>query len=99
MLQLTQAKTTTLSIEQQSFVLKFLQAAVTIDKKRKITTRHVTGRINSLKKQGARVADVQGTALTKRPQEFPGHFLSVVSNQVYCVACHTNIGSAKTAVQ
>jgi hypothetical protein len=54
MLQLTQAKTTTLSIEQQSFVLKFLQAAVTIDKKRKITTRHVTGRINSLKKQGAR---------------------------------------------
>ena len=47
----TQAKTTTLSTEQQSFVLKFMPAAATIDKKRKITTRHVTGRINSLKKQ------------------------------------------------
>ena len=67
----TQAKTTTLSTEQQSFVLKFMPAAATIDKKRKITTRHVTGRINSLKKQGARVADVKGTALTERPQEFP----------------------------
>jgi hypothetical protein len=95
----TQAKTTTLSTEQQSFVLKFMPAAATIDKKRKITTRHVKGRINSLKKQGARVADVKGTALTKRPQEFPGHFLSVVSGQVYCGACHTNIGSAKTAVR
>jgi hypothetical protein len=86
----TQAKTTTLSTEQQSFVLKFMP---------KITTRHVTGRINSLKKQGARVADVKGTALTKRPQEFPGHFLSVVSGQLYCGVCHTNIGSAKTAVR
>lgn len=35
------AKTSTLSTEQQSFVLKFMPAAATIDKKRKITTRHV----------------------------------------------------------
>ena len=34
----TQAKTTTLSTEQQSFVLKFLPAAAKINKKRKITT-------------------------------------------------------------
>jgi cobalamin biosynthesis protein CobT len=34
----TQAKTTTLSTEQQSFVLKFMPAAATIDKKRKITS-------------------------------------------------------------
>ena len=47
----------------------------------------------------ARVADVKGTTLSKRPQEFPGHFLSIVSGQVYCGACHTNIGSAKTAVR
>ena len=95
----TQAKTTTLSTEQQSFVSKFLPAAATIHKKRKFTTRHVKGRMNSLKKQGARVADVKGTTLSKRPQEFPGHFLSVVSGRVYCGACHTNIGSAKTAVR
>jgi hypothetical protein len=34
----TQAKTTTLSTDQQSFVLKFLPAAAKINKKRKITT-------------------------------------------------------------
>jgi hypothetical protein len=60
----TKAKTTTLSTEQQSFVSKFQPAAAKIDKKRKLTARHVTGRINSLKKQGARVADVKGTALS-----------------------------------
>ena len=67
----TQAKTTTLSTEQQSFVSKFLPAAATIHKKRKFTTRHVKGRMNSLKKQGARVADVKGTTLSKRPQRIP----------------------------
>jgi hypothetical protein len=49
------AKTTTLSTEQQSFVSKFLLDTAKIDKKRKIQARHVKGRINSLKKQGARV--------------------------------------------
>ena len=39
---------------------------------RKRKLRHVMSRINSLKKQGARVTDVKGTALTKRLQEFPG---------------------------
>jgi hypothetical protein len=38
----TKAKTTTLSTEQQSFVSKFQPAAAKIDKKKKITARHVT---------------------------------------------------------
>ena len=48
----TQAKTTTLSTEQHSFVSKFNPAPAKIDKERKISTRNVKGRFNSLKKQG-----------------------------------------------
>ena len=43
--------------------------------------------------------DVKGSAIAKCPQEFPGQFLSIVSNQLWCGACHTNVGSAKYAVQ
>jgi hypothetical protein len=46
------AKTSTLSTEQQSFVSKFNPAPAKIDKERKISTRNVKGRFNSLKKQG-----------------------------------------------
>jgi hypothetical protein len=44
------AKTSTLSTEQQSFVSKFNPAPAKIDKERKISTRNVKGRLNSLKK-------------------------------------------------
>lgn len=54
------AKTSTLSTEQQSFVSKFNPAPAKIDKERKISTRNVKGRFNSLKKQGARLNDVKG---------------------------------------
>ena len=66
------AKTSTLSTEQQSFVSKFNPAPAKIDKERKISTRNVKGRLNSLKKQGARLNDVKGATIAKRLQEFSG---------------------------
>lgn len=57
------AKTSTLSTEQQSFVSKFNPAPAKIDKERKISTRNVKGRLNSLKKQGARLNDVKGATI------------------------------------
>ena len=67
------AKTSTLSTEQQSFVSKFNPAPAKIDEERKIATRHVKGRLNSLKKQGARLNDVKGATIAKRLQEFSGN--------------------------
>jgi cobalamin biosynthesis protein CobT len=67
------AKTSTLSTEQQSFVSKFNPAPAKIDKERKISTRNVKGRLNSLKKQGARLNDVKGATIAKRLQEFSGN--------------------------
>ena len=93
------AKTSTLSTEQQSFVSKFNPAPAKIDKERKISTRHVKGRLNSLKKQGARLNDVKGATIAKRLQEFSGNFLSLVSGQLWCAACSSNVGSAKSAVE
>ena len=92
------AKSSTLSTEQQSFVSKFNPAPAKIDKERKISTRNVKGRLNSLKKQGARFNDVKGT-IAKRLQEFSGNFLSLVSGQLWCAACSSNVGSAKSAVE
>jgi len=68
------AKSSTLSTEQQSFVSKFNPAPAKIDKERKIATRHVKGRLNSLKKQGARLNDVKGATIVERLQEFSGNF-------------------------
>lgn len=68
------AKTSTLSTEQQSFVSKFNPAPAKIDKERKISTRNVKGRLNSLKKQGARLNDVKGATIVERLQEFSGNF-------------------------
>ena len=93
------AKTSTLSTEQQSFVSKFNPAPAKIDKERKISTRNVKGRFNSLKKQGARLNDVKGATIAKRLQEFSGNFLSLVSGQLWCAACSSNVGSAKSAVE
>jgi hypothetical protein len=93
------AKTSTLSTDQQSFVSKFNPAPAKIDKERKIATRHVKGRLNSLKKQGARLNDVKGATIAKRLQEFSGKFLSLVSGQLWCAACSSNVGSAKSAVE
>jgi hypothetical protein len=93
------AKTSTLSTEQQSFVSKFNPAPAKIDKERKISTRNVKGRLNSLKKQGARFNDVKGATIAKRLQEFSGNFLSLVSGQLWCAACSSNVGSAKSAVE
>ena len=93
------AKTSTLSTEQQSFVSKFNPAPAKIDKERKIATHHVKGRLNSLKKQGARLNDVKGATIAKRLQEFSGNFLSLVSGQLWCAACSSNVGSAKSAVE
>jgi hypothetical protein len=52
----------------------FNPAPSKIDKERKFATRHVKGRLKSLKKQGARLNDVKGTAIANRPQEFPRLF-------------------------
>jgi hypothetical protein len=93
------AKTSTLSTEQQSFVSKFNPAPAKIDKERKISTRNVKGRLNSLKKQGARFNDVKGATIANRLQEFSGNFLSLVSGQLWCAACSSNVGSAKSAVE
>jgi hypothetical protein len=93
------SKTSTLSTEQQSFVSMFNPAPAKIDKERKIATRHVKGRLKSLKKQGARSNDVKGTEIAYPPQEFPGHFLSMVTGQLWCGACYTNVASAKCAVK
>ena len=93
------AKSSTLSTEQQSFVSKFNPAPAKIDKERKISTRHVKGHLNSLKKQGARFNDVKGATIAKRLQEFSGNFLSLVSGQLWCAACSSNVGSAKSAVE
>ncbi len=93
------AKTSTLSTEQQSFVSRFNPAPAKIDKERKIATRHVKGRLNSLKKQGARLNDVKGATIVKRLQELSGNFLSLVSGQLWCGACSSNVGSAKSAVE
>jgi len=68
------AKSSTLSTEQQSFVSKFNPAPAKIDKERKIATRHVKGRLNSLKKQGARLNNVKGATIVERLQEFSGNF-------------------------
>jgi cobalamin biosynthesis protein CobT len=92
------AKTSTLSTEQQSFVCRFNPVPAKIDKERKIATRHVKGRLNSLKKQGARLNDVKGATIANSLQEFSGNFLSLVSGQLWCAACFSNVGSAKSAV-
>ena len=68
------AKTSTLSTEQESFVCRFNPAPAKIDKERKIATHHVKGRLNSLKKQGARLNDVKGATIVERLQEFSGNF-------------------------
>jgi hypothetical protein len=88
------AKSSTLSTDQQSFVSKFNPDPAKIDKERKIATRHVKGSLNSLKKQGARLNDVKGATIVKRLQEFSGNFLSLVSRQLWCGACSSNVCSS-----
>jgi hypothetical protein len=88
------AKTSTLSTEQQSFVSKFNPAPAKIDKERKISTRNVKGRLNSLKKQGARLNDVKGATIAKRLQEFSGNFLSLVCSQTPPTLALRNVSSA-----
>ena len=61
------SKTSTLSTEQQSFVSMFNPAPAKIDKERKIATRHVKGRLNSLKKQAARLKRSTSTMLLCSP--------------------------------
>ena len=48
----------TLTEEQERFAKQFHPPASKIDRKRKITVRHVAGRGSSTKKQGARQHDV-----------------------------------------
>jgi len=43
--------------------------------------------------------DVKGATIAKRLQEFSGNFLSLVSGQLWCAACSSNVGSAKSAVE
>jgi hypothetical protein len=92
------AKTSTLSTEQQLFVCRFNPDPAKIDKERKIATCHVKGRLNSLKKQGAQLNDVKASTIAKSLQEFSGNFLSLVSGQLWCAACSSNVRSAKSAV-
>ena len=56
------------------------------------------GKRHSTKKQGTRCADVAKTLLSRRPDEFPGQTLAVRAGQLFCEACHCNVGSAKSAV-
>ena len=55
-------------------LLSIPQVIKKIDKERKIATRHVKGRLNSLKKQGAQLNDVKGATIVERLQEFSGNF-------------------------
>jgi hypothetical protein len=60
----------TLTEEQERFAKQFHPAASTIDRTRKITVRHVSGRGFSTKKQGARQHDVKPDTLKKRVLQF-----------------------------
>ena len=60
---------------------------------------HVKGHINSLKKQGERLNDVQVKTIAIRlHREFDGLFLSVVSGQLWCRPCCSYVGSVKGVV-
>ena len=50
----------------------------------------------SMKKQGARKHDVKTDTLKKRLLDFPGQFLLVQGDRLYCGACSTNVGSCKS---
>ena len=83
------------STEQQSCVSLLKSSHAKIYKDRKIEVCHVKGRINSFKKQGARLNDVKDTTIAIHLQEFDGHFLSVVSGQLWCGPSCSNVGSVK----
>ena len=60
----------TLTEEQERFAKQFHPAVSKIDRTRKITVRHVSGRGSSTKKQGARQHDVKPDTLKKRVLQF-----------------------------
>ena len=60
----------TLTEEQERFAKQFHPAASKIDRTRKITVRHVSGRGSSTKKQGARQHDVKPDTLKKCVLQF-----------------------------
>ena len=43
--------------------------------------------------------DVTPATLAKRPDKFPGQFLSVVGGQLWCGACYSNVGSAMVSIK
>ena len=86
----------TLTEEEENFAKKFRPAASKIDKERKIPLRHVSGRVSSIKKQGARKHDVKPETMKQRLMDFPNQFLQVLGGQLYCGACSTNVGSSKS---
>jgi hypothetical protein len=82
-----------LTQEEERFTAKFRPAASKIEKARKITLRHVSGRGSSMKKQGTRKHDVKPDTLKQRLLDFPDQFFQVQGGQLYCGACCTNVGS------
>ena len=56
--------------EQERFAKQFHPAVSKIDRTRKITVRHVSGRGSSTKKQGARHHDVKPDTLKNRVLQF-----------------------------
>ena len=91
-------KSSTLSSGQQAFVNQFKPAVSKIAvKERKIPVRWVQGK-QSTKKQGGRVHDVSVLTLAKRPAQFPDQFLSIMGGQLWCGACHSNVGSGVSSI-
>ena len=86
----------TLTEEEENFAKQFRPAASKIDKERKITLRHVSGRGSSIKKQGTRKHDVKPQTMKQSLMDFSNQFLQVLGGQLYCGTCCTNVGSCKS---
>ena len=79
-----------------AFMDKFKQPAPAENAKkvRKVPTEKARGKRGSKKKNGSRKSDVKHCTLLQRPGEFPGQGFKVLNGQLYCEACHRNVGSA-----
>ncbi len=88
----------TLTAEQEKFAKQFHPAVSKIEQERKISTRHVSGRGASIKKQGTRRHDVKPDTLQKRLLNFPDQFLQAEGGQLFCAASYTNVGSSNSDV-